>query len=140
MKVSQIAYRLQSLFEQKILAEYFALFKGRLGRIQVEVLNYLYDHGEVRIQELVNTLNIPKQHASKILWRLEEEGLVFKRVDPEDKRAVLFALNEAGLAFIDKQVESSNRMFERRIEKLTPAEKEKLISAMEQMVSILEKL
>lgn len=134
------AYRLRILFEQKITAEYYNSFKGRFGRVQVEVLSHLYLHRTARVQELAELLNIPKQHASKILTRLEEEGYVAKTPDPSDGRAALYGLNEAGLALMISHLSASDACFARRLAKLTPEEQEKMLQAMQTVAEFLEKI
>ena len=136
----QSAYRLRVLFEQKITAEYYNSFKGRFGRVQVEVLSYLYEHKHARVQELAEVLNIPKQHASKILSRLEEQGYVSGKPDPDDGRSNLYGLNEEGLSMMEQHLAVSNHCFAQRLEKLSPEERETMHSAMQTVAALLEKL
>jgi len=139
MNAVQTAYRLRVLFEQKITAEYFNSFKGHFGRVQVEVLSYLYEREHARVQELANALNIPKQHASKIMIRLEEQNLVCKQSDPNDKRSTLFFLSDDGIQLMEKHLAVSNDAFGERMEKLSADEQQKLISSMELLTSMLER-
>ena len=136
----QSAYRLRVLFEQKITAEYYDSFKGRFGRVQVEVLSHLYEHRWARVQELADILNIPKQHASKIISRLEEQGLIAGTSDPRDRRSILYSLSDGGLSMMEEHLEISNRCFAQRLEKLTPEEQNALLQAMETVAEMLEKL
>lgn len=136
----QSAYRLRVLFEQKITAEYYDSFKGRFGRVQVEVLSHLYEHRWARVQELADILNIPKQHASKIISRLEEQGLIAGTSDPRDRRSTLYSLSDGGLTMMEEHLEISNRCFAQRLEKLTPEERETMLSAMQTVAALLEKI
>ena len=140
MEGIQAAYRLRVLFEQKITAEYYDSFKGRFGRVQVEVLSYLYDHHNVRIQELADTLNISKQHASKIIARLEDQELVTKNADPQDGRSSLFCLSDSGMQLMEEHLALSNQLFEQRLRKLPHQDQQAMLSAMEFTASILERL
>jgi len=139
MTAIQTAYRLRVLFEKKITSEYFNSFKGQFGRVQVEVLSYLYDHKQARIHELADTLNVPKQHASKIITRLIEQNLVTKTSDSEDRRSFLFALSNEGLRLMEEHLAISNACFDKRFSKLTKEEQDAMASAMEQLALLLER-
>lgn len=136
----QVAYRLRTLFDQKITAEYYDSFKGRFGRVQVEVLSHLYEHKQARVQELADILNIPKQHASKIISRLEEQGLIASSSDPSDGRSTLYSLSEEGNGMMQEHLLISNRSFGRRLENLTPQERQTMLQAMQTVAEMLEKL
>lgn len=140
MDTLQIAYRLRTLFEQKVTQEYYDSFKGRFGRVQVEVLSDLYENKTVRIQELAGRLNIPKQHASKIISRLEEQELILSSPDPGDGRSVLYALNETGRALVEQHLLLSNRRFLERLNKLSPSERQVMMEAMGTVARLLEKM
>lgn len=140
MKDAQVAYQLRVLFDKKITAYYQDSFKGIFGKVQVEVLNYLYEYREARTQEIAEIMNIPKQHASKILMRLEELNLVESKPDEMDGRARKYGLTEQGVHFMNQHIEESDRNFEELLGRLPLEEKEQLMSSMRTMVEILEKL
>lgn len=140
MKETKVAYQLRVLFDKKITAYYQELFKGTFGKVQVDVLNFLYECQEARAQEIADILNIPKQHSSKILMRLEELNLVADKPDKKDGRARRYYLTEEGRNLMNQHIEASNRNFEKLIEGLTPEDKEQLMTAMKTMVDILDKL
>ncbi|MBQ3076286.1 MAG: winged helix DNA-binding protein [Clostridia bacterium] len=140
MDSAQLAYRLRVLFEQKITAHYFDSFKGTFGRVQVEVLSLLYDRRTVRAGELVELLNISKQHASKILLRLEEQGLVTWQEDPADRRRTLFQLSPQGQQLMSDHLAHSNRIFDEGLLRLSESERRTLHEAMLTMTELLERL
>lgn len=140
MRESQLAYQLRVLFEKKITSYYLDSFKGKFGKVQVEVLIYLYDNVRVRVQDLAEELNIPKQHASKIITRLEELGYVAGSMCEGDKRAKLYFLTELGMELMNQHIEASNCNFEKLLEGLTLGEKTQFVVSMENMIRILEKM
>ncbi len=140
MKEAQLAYQLRVLFEQKITSYYLDSFKGMFGKVQVEVLVYLYDNAGARVQKLAEKLNIPKQHASKIVARLEELGLVVGNPDESDRRATLYYLTEQGLELMNRHMEDSNRNFEEMLKCLTEKEKEQMTHSMKTMIALLKKM
>ncbi len=137
---AKTAYELAVLFDQKITAFYRNSYKGILGRVQIEVLDYLYENKEARIQEIAEALNVVKQHVSKIIFRLKELGLVTGRTDSTDRRASLFCLTEKGRSFVQEHIMSSDWNFERMLEGLGKTDREKLTEAMEVMVAVLRKM
>lgn len=140
MQGIQIAYRLRTLFEQKVTAEYYNSFKGSFGRVQVEVLSCLYTRERIRVQELADSLNVPKQHASKILSRLEEQDLVTKVPDPQDGRSMLYSLCDEGKALMEEHLAVSDRCFSRRMARLNSEEQQKMLQAMQTVADLLEKM
>lgn len=140
MKSTQIAYQLRVLFEKKITNHYFDSFKGQFGRVQVEVLSYLYDKPPVPLGVLAEALNIPKQHGSKIVARLQEQGLVTQQPDPADGRRSLCTLSAAGRALTEQHLGHSNRIFEEGLDKLTQSEQQQFLEAMITLNRLLKKM
>ncbi len=134
------AYRLHKLFEQKITSEYYASFKGKYGRVQVEALNYLYANHEVRVCDLGEILDISKQHASKMIQKFEDDGLVLKKADPADGRSVVCLLSDKGRAYIEEYLANSDKRFIAKLESLSENDRIKLIESMETISELLEKL
>lgn len=137
---ARTAYELAVLFDQKITAFYRNSYKGVLGRVQIEVLDYLYENKEARIQDIADALNVVKQHVSKIIFRLKELGLVTGRTDSTDRRASLFCLTDKGRGFVQEHITSSDWNFERILEGLERTDRERLTEAMEAMVAVLRKM
>lgn len=135
-----LAYRMRVLFEEKLMADYRSTFRGRLGRTQAEVLEHLYEHGPCRPQQVAEAIHVPKQHVSKIVSRLAGDGLVETRPCEHDGRARTVALTDAGRAELDEHIEKSNRMALARIERLSPSEQGELVTTMDTLVRLLEKM
>ncbi|GGY56702.1 MarR family winged helix-turn-helix transcriptional regulator [Streptomyces omiyaensis] len=58
----------------------------------------LWDCGAVRQSELIHSLGLDPSTVTKMLQRLEQCGLVLRRPDPSDRRAVLVETTEEGRA------------------------------------------
>ena len=140
MEDAKVAYQLRVLFDKKITAYYQEQFKGTFGKVQADVLNYLYENQRTRAYEITETLNISKQHSSKILTRLEEMNLVESKTDDMDRRARVYFLSGKGKMLMNQYIEESNHNFEELLERLSAKDKEQLIKAMRTMVEILDKL
>jgi DNA-binding MarR family transcriptional regulator len=53
-------------------------------------------HGDVRPGDLATTLHVVPSVISRVIAPLEQDGLVERKVDPEDRRASLLGLTELG--------------------------------------------
>lgn len=61
-----------------------------------QTLRHLLAWGSMRPTSLAEALSTGASHVSKILRRLEDDGLVRRTVDPSDRRATLVALTPTG--------------------------------------------
>src|SRR5687767_10708779 len=61
-----------------------------------QTLRHLLAWGPMRPTALAETLGTGASYVSKIVRRLEEDGLVQRSTDPADRRASLVTLTEAG--------------------------------------------
>ena len=135
----ELAYKMRILFEQKISSYYFDSYKPFFGKVQVDVLDYLFEHGVVNAVFLAEELNVPKQHVSKILKKLESDGLIVSRVDPTDRRYRQVSLSLKGKQFVWDHIDTSNHHFNSVIQTLSEEEREELRTAMASIVQILDK-
>ncbi len=140
MKDVVLAYKLRVLFDQKITSYYFASFKGEYGKVQVDVLNYLYESEETTAVQLAESLNVPKQHISKIVKKLEVSDLVISKPDEKDKRTRILQLSGDGRALVEKHIQASNEHYKQATGKLTRAEKDELRRSMASIVRIMQQL
>ena len=140
MDTAKLAYKLQVLFERKVTGVYRNSYKGEFGKVQVEVLDYLYEYKEGRVQSIADALFIPKQHASKIILRLVELGLVESKEDPKDKRATLFFLSEKGNELVEKHIQKSNEHFYALLSNLKEEQEEEFVQSMKNLIELLEEM
>lgn len=67
MTEAELAFKTGSIFNKKITSSFWSSFKGKYGRVQVEVLVFLSEVESAQASEIVKELNISKQHVSLIL-------------------------------------------------------------------------
>ena len=60
-------------------------------------LSKILDQGTVKMSELIQDLPFHKSHATRSLAKLEEAGLIDKRIDPEDQRGYIITLKHKGI-------------------------------------------
>ncbi|RVT91475.1 MarR family transcriptional regulator [Rhodovarius crocodyli] len=77
--------------------------------------------GEVSARMMVTNGNV-----TGLATRLEAEGLVVRRVDPNDRRAVRLTLTEEGRAVFDTQSAAHGRWIKEMFAGLAPEEREAL--------------
>jgi len=137
--IHQTAYLVGNFFVSDIYAYYQDTYKGVLGKVQVEALDYIHRSKKASIKELATVLNISKQHASKIAGKLEELGYARKEKDPNDGRGILYTLTDAGSRFINEHISMSNRHFTEVLASFSEADREQLLSGLRILEEVLAK-
>jgi DNA-binding MarR family transcriptional regulator len=126
------------VFVSDIYAYYQDTYKGVLGKVQVEALDYLHLTAGSGITQLAARLNISKQHASKIAAKLEELGYAEKKPDPRDRRACLYVLSPSGIQFVQSHISMSNQYMEEYVSSLSASDYALLRASLLQAAQILE--
>jgi DNA-binding MarR family transcriptional regulator len=68
-----------------------------LGVSEYEVLERLAaPHGNHRMQELAESVHLSQSALSRVVSRLEAEGLVSRKMCPEDRRGIFACITDAG--------------------------------------------
>ena len=137
MTDTQLAFKVGEEFNKKITSAFWQSFKGEYGRVQASVLVYLYDNGEGQASEIADALNIPKQHASKIVKEFVLDGMVEVHQSAKDRRANSLSLTEKGKACVESHVQESDAAFEQLMGKLTQDQKGQFRLAMESLHKLL---
>ena len=83
--------------------------------------------GGVRQKELTEELKIRPSSVSETISKLEHDGYVKRKVDPDDKRATLITLTEVGEARAAELADERGAKLSKAFEPLTDEEKEQLI-------------
>lgn len=71
-----------------------------LGMSEFEVLERLYTQGckKRRVQELADAVHLSQSALSRVIGRLEKDGLVFRAMCAEDRRGIFVELTDEGRA------------------------------------------
>jgi len=93
-------------------------------------------HGPLSPSELAERERVRRPSATKIVARLEEEGLVVRTPDPHDGRSCRVAVTEAGSAHLHEVRSRKDHVLAQRLEGLSAADRRTLDEAAE----ILERL
>lgn len=93
------------------------------ARGQGRIMRILAERREMSQRQLQDEVGVKAGSLSEVLQRLEERGFITRRADEEDRRRVVIAVTEAGLAEADRHnPEGENELFSA----LTPEEQETL--------------
>ncbi|MDN0201316.1 MarR family transcriptional regulator [Streptomyces sp. S.PNR 29] len=116
--------------------EYFNRFYIRLSTVQklsfttLSVLDTLAFGGPRRLTELAGTEQISQPGLTQLVARLERDGLVERRPDPTDGRAVLVYITESGRRIGEARHQDRARHLLPLISQLTPSERQKIADAL----------
>lgn len=103
---------------------------------QAHALLVLLPRGPLRIKELSAQLNIDGSNVSRLCARMEAEGLLERRRDPEDGRAWRVALTVKGRALAQSVDQSSAQHFARLIQQMD--DPTQVIQAMQTLATLMQ--
>lgn len=130
--------RLSRYFERAI-ASYLANYGLNNG--EFDVLATLRRSGapyRLSPTQLYTSLMLSSGGMTNRLDRLEEAGLVIREADPDDRRGVLVALTEKGLALVDEVIAVHVAQEAQLIAALSEAEQSKLAAMLRKLLLVFE--
>ena len=98
LMVVEVVDELTSWKAQDRVKVFRSWLKGSLSLIHLHVLTVLEAEGPMPMSHLADTLDVSVASATGIVTRMEERGLVERRHDQDDRRVVIVAPTEAGVA------------------------------------------
>jgi DNA-binding MarR family transcriptional regulator len=93
--------------------------------------------GPLSPSELADREGIRRPSATRLVAKLEEEGLVAREPDPEDGRSFRVSLTDAGREHIDDVRSRKDAFLTRRLEELSPEDRETLDRASDLLERLL---
>lgn len=104
----------------------------------LSVLHTLVHHGPKRLSELTASEQVTQPAITQIVTRLERDGMVERRPDPSDGRAVLVHMTEQGAAVVrSRQADRMVRMTE-LADQLTLADRTAIQAALPALIRLVE--
>ena len=140
MTDADLAFKMGSKFNKMITSAFWSSFKGKYGRVQVEVLVFLSEVESAQASEIAKELNISKQHVSLILKEFIRDGYVTVITNPKDKRSNLISISLQGKEFLNEHIEISNQVFDNILSKMDKEEKKLFLDSMHIIYSLLRKV
>ena len=93
---------------------------------QFRALRVLNHHGAIRLSDLSGRLHIAPRSATEVVDALETRGLVERRPDPGDRRAILVELTGQGTGVLAAIRAARGTEAERVFDRLSPADRDHL--------------
>jgi DNA-binding MarR family transcriptional regulator len=110
----------------------------RLSFTTLSVLHTLATAGPRRLTELAASEQVSQPAITQIVTKLEQDGLVERRPDPSDGRAILVHVTAKGSAIVDgREAERIARLTDLTA-RLTPAERTAIATALPALARLVE--
>jgi DNA-binding MarR family transcriptional regulator len=103
---------------------------------QLRALSLLSQRQPLRVSDLAEALGVGLASASALADRMGQHGLVSRHSDPADRRIVLLELGPRGRRLLERLERGSSDHFGRLIERMTPAERDALATALRAFVRL----
>ncbi len=104
------------------------------------VLRTLDEEGPTRLTELASATGVSQPAMTQLVGRMEREGFMVRLIDPDDARATLVDLTDAGRALRGELLESVHERLAELLNTLSPDEEATLGLAMRVALPIIEQL
>jgi DNA-binding MarR family transcriptional regulator len=110
----------------------------RLSFTTLSVLDTLAHGGPMRLTDLTRTEQMTQPGLTQLVTRLERDGLVERRPDPNDRRVALIHITEAGQETGRARHEDRKRQLTPLLARLTEEDRRALASALPVLTRIAE--
>lgn len=110
----------------------------RLSFTTLSVLHTLSRKGPMRLTELTATEQMTQPAITQMVRRLEDDGLLERRADPRDARAVLVQLTLRGAQIIEARRAARVERLTRLLDRLSPVERAAIASAVPALAHAIE--
>ncbi len=114
--------------------------KGDLTLSQWSALSTVSRTGPLRLGDLAACEHVAAPTLSRVVTALEEQGFVERRPDPDDARAGLLSLTEAGERRLRQLRSDGNGLLARALVELAGPERETLAAALPGLEALVERL
>jgi DNA-binding MarR family transcriptional regulator len=103
---------------------------------QLSSLATIVRAGPLGIGQLAEIEGLPSPAVTRLADKLEEAGLITRRINPADRRGVLVAASDAGAQLVARREQSGNAWLVERLARLSKVDR----LALERAVAVLEVL
>lgn len=107
-----------------------------LSPSMMAALATIENRGPLTPSELAEFERIKRPTATRVLRRLEDDGLIERTADPSDGRSALVAVTKDGAALLKKLRSRKNAYLARRLRELPDED----VAALERAAEVLERL
>ncbi len=107
---------------------------------QREVFGAIVRNGPLRLSELASSEGINTTMLSRIVAKLEERGLITRRLDARDGRVVHLSASAQGVALHQTMRHERTLALREAVEQLTPVQQRALVDALPALEDLVELL
>lgn len=127
----------------RFYTDFLGLLNGRLydAPLNLSEARILLEIGlapGLRAKDLMDLLRIDRGHLSRTLTRLQEAGLLNRRRDGTDRRALGLWLTPKGSRLLSRLQERSNAQIGLLLARLSPGQRSRLVESMASIREILQ--
>lgn len=112
----------------------------QLSKTQADAVMRIALFGPASMTELASGLGVSKEHVTRAVAGLEEQGLVMKRRNAENRRIVEAVLTEKGEEAVTAIRLASIERLEKLLSRLSPADRDELVDLSTRAVALLLKV
>jgi DNA-binding MarR family transcriptional regulator len=110
----------------------------KLSLSTLGALSTLGLRGPMRLADLTSSEHVTQPAMTQIVTRLERDGLVKRCADPDDGRAVLVHITDAGTTLVASRHANRLMYVTQLFERLEPKERSVIISALPALIHFVE--
>jgi DNA-binding MarR family transcriptional regulator len=111
------------MLSRKLSSSFYPEFAGKLSRGQLHALMLLSQAGEPRINQLAAALSLDESTVTRLVDKLEAEGLAERRRSSTDRRSTTVVMTQAGRDVMDCAREHQRALMAEVLDALDPGER-----------------
>ena len=104
--------------------------EGGLTASRLSALSTIARLGPLTLGELAGVEQVQPPSMTRIVANLEEQGLVIREVDPQDRRVARVRVSDEGSAYVARSRTLKNAYLAERIDRFDPLERARLAEAL----------
>jgi DNA-binding MarR family transcriptional regulator len=120
--------------QQISVSIFYDEFGAELTPVQYAMLRSLADHPGIDQVSLSGLAAIDTSTGASVCARLEEKGLLMRKVIPHNRRQRALVITEAGERMLNDMITCSQRLRDRLLEPLAPAERTQFMFLLNKLV------
>lgn len=141
-QISNLFRQVSSVYSHTLNPAHKAAF-GKITINQSKIISYIFSDSDkdIGIKTIAQNLMVSAAAASQAIDRLVEAGLIERKQDPQDRRAVMISVSNEGKKFLKSIQEESIELMGDIYKEIAPTEEELIIfrKILSQMNMALEK-
>ncbi|MCM3128977.1 MarR family winged helix-turn-helix transcriptional regulator [Paenibacillus provencensis] len=126
-------------FNVLITKEVKELSDYNLTSQQEVILIYISKHEKITTSEISHAFDITKSAVSQVLTKLEQEKMILKLVNPDNRRESFIVLDERGKSFIAKLADIDQLMIDKYYSKIDLPKLIQMTETMEEINKLMKK-